>query len=98
VIELVSDPLLTLSILCLPRSALVLLDPSSILDLCPLGGGGGGGSIEACLGAEEVVGGSDDNSILDTLGGRPPDIVLEEPRAGGTGGKDVVEGDVSAAS
>lgn len=60
-----------------------------------LGGGGGGGIIEARLLCVFVgVAEGEDISRLLILGGRP-DIDLEEPRAGGTGGKDIVEGDVS---
>jgi hypothetical protein len=60
-----------------------------------LGGGGGGGIIEArLLGVFTDEAGGEEISILATLGGRP-DIDFEDPRAGGTGGKDIVEGDVS---
>ena len=45
------------------------------------------------FGVDEVIG-SEDISTLEILGGRP-DTDLEEPRAGGTGGNDIVEGDVS---
>ena len=79
----------------LPCSALVLLEVPSMLSLLCLGGGGGGGIIEARLldvFADEA--GGDEISILATLGGRP-DIDFEDPRAGGTGGKDIVEGGVS---
>lgn len=42
---------------------------------------------------EDVIGGEDISRLL-ILGGRP-DIDFEDPRAGGIGGKDIVEGDVS---
>ena len=96
-VGLASDPLLKLSVLRLPYSALVRLEPSSILLLpCLCGGGGGGGNIDdRLLGVEDMIGGEDISRLL-ILGGRP-DIDLEDPRAGGIGGKDIVEGDVSGA-
>jgi hypothetical protein len=60
-----------------------------------LGGGGGGGIIEARLVGvlvDDIEG--VEISILVILGGRP-EIDFEEPRAGGMGGNDAVEGDVS---
>jgi len=55
-----------------------------------LGGGGGGGGtvIDARLFALAGVREGVDMSMLATLGGRP-DADLEEPRAGGTGGRGV---------
>lgn len=88
VIELVSDPLLALSILLLLWSELVLLDPSSKLVRPCLGGGGGGGSIEArLLAAFDADIGEGEMSILAILGGRP-EILLLLPLTGGMGGKD----------
>lgn len=96
VIELASDPRLALSVLCLLYSALVRRDPSSILlRPCLYGGGGGGGSIEERLiDVDDVSGEGEEISRPLMLGGRP-DIDLEDPRAGGTGGKGSDEGPVS---
>jgi hypothetical protein len=61
---------------------------------CLCGGGGGGIIEDRLLGVLLNDIGGDEISRLLILGGRP-DIDLDEPRAGGTGGNDIVDGLVS---